>query len=1232
MNDTVITEESVPGIDAEKLAEVSANPDEALELAIQYHSGGNVDGAKAIYDEALVLHPDNLHLLNLRAMIAFQQGNQAEAVARFRYLAEQSPETPAYKVNLGGVLLGAERYEEAIDAYRELLALQPDSPQLINNLAVALKGNGELEQAIRHHRQAIEQAPGYAEAHNSLGAALKDKGDLQGAEESLRKSLEINPNNAEAYFNLGRVLRAQGNFEEALVSARRALRFKPDYADAHEICSGALLATGNLTDGWKEYEFRGSAKNFGLYVDQAWMGEDPAGKTFLVWAEQGIGDQILFSECLPDLIEQAGHVIIETDIRLTPLLARSFPKATVHGSVKYFATSNIRSTDLSWLEDCPPVDNFCFFGSLPCYLRPTLDSFSKRQAVLKADPDRVEFWGRRLEALGPGKKVGISWRSLVMHKDKDRFFASLDCWEPIFSLPDTQLICMQAGVTDEELADIRDRFGVDLHIWEDLDLVDDLDDTAALVTALDAVVSCDTYLPMMAGALGTRSWRYTRSMKYEDWSNLGEDEYLWFPSLTVKYAMSDEGLETLFRQIADELMVYFENEEASPLKTKARSKKKKSLPKKKKAKPGTQQAKKLTELMHQALALHQQEHYEDAEAIYRQVLKSDPGHADTLHYLGILKYQTGNFRSAAELIERAAQIVPDNFIYQVNLGNALKDCGHLKLAEEAFRRGLGLAPTSAEANNNVAAVLIDRGKTEEAEVLCRRAVELTPGYAVAHDNLGRSLVKLGRVEEGIKSLEKALSLEPESPEILNDFGQTLMELGRYEDAVPFVEKALQIKPDFFAALINLGNTFSHIGDMLAAQKVYKTALSIRPEDSNALANLAFVFERRGILREARVAAAEALARQHVSVIANLILAKCDRREEKLNEALERLQTLTLDELIPEHQQSYHFEYGQLYDRLKDFSRAYMHFEEANRISASRPHAKQIDRNGYVQEISALADRFTPAWVSSWTPPLPPDERPKQEPVFLVGFPRSGTTLLGRVLDAHPDITVLDERPLLSSVHRALNESDVPFPDALAGLGESDVTAFREAFFTQAASFEYDPQSGAMLIDKMPFNLNEAGLIHRLWPQAKFIFMLRHPADSCLSCFMQDFQPNRGLINFDTLERTANLYAHTLTLWDQYRSLFGLNVVTVRYEDVVGGLEHEARRLIGFLDLPWNEEVLNYARKTDTTIIRTPSYNQVTEPIYDRALERWRNYRAYLEPHLPALRPFCDRYGYDLDKE
>ena len=1229
MTDYQTAEEVIPGIDAEKLLEILENPDRALNTAIKYHTGGKLDEARGICDEALALYSDDLHLLNLRAMIAFQQGNHTEAVARFRHLSEQSPETTAYKVNYGGVLLGTERFEEAIKTFNQLLENEPDSPQLLNNLALALKGNGELEEAIGVHRQVIKHAPDYAEAHNSLGAALKDKGDLPGAEDSLRKSLEINPNNAEAYFNLSRILRAKGQFEEALSSARRALRFKPDYADAQEVCATALLSTGNLKDGWKEYEFRGSAKSYGRFVDKAWMGEDPAGKTFLVWAEQGIGDQIMFANCLPDLINQSGQCIIEMDKRLVPLFARSFPKAKVHGNVKFIGVSDINSSDFEWLTDYPPIDYFCFFGSLPCYLRPTIDSFPSQKSYLKADPERVDFWRNRLEALGPGNKVGISWRSFVMHKGKERFFAPLENWEPIFSLSNTHLICLQAGVTEEELEDIHDRFGDVIHVWEDLDLADELDETAALVSALDAVVSCDTYLPMMSGALGVPTWRYTRSMKYEDWSHLGQDKYPWFSNYTLKYAMSDEGIEVLFRQFANELEAFFKGKRGVQGKTKLRSNKKNSISKKQKAKLGSNSEKKLSELMHKALALHQQENYSEAEPLYRQVLKSDPGHADTLHYLGILKYQTGNFRSAAELIERAAQIEPGNFTYQVNLGNALKECGHLKLAEEAFRRGLDLAPMSSEACNNLAAVLIDRGQYKEAKDFCERAVELVPGYAVAHDNLGRSLVKLGKMEEGIRSLEKALSLEPESPEILNDFGETLMDLGQYDDAISLIQKSLVNRPNFFAALYNLGNAFANQGDMLGAQKSYKAALSIRPEHPGLLSNLAFVFERRSMLKEARVAAAEALGRREESFLAALVMAKCDRRDGKLNEALERLLALPQADITPEFQQHINFEFGHLYDRLKDFSRAYTHFQEANRLSANQPKAKILDRNIYVQEISNLSEHFKKQWIDTWTP-QESTGNPQNQPAFLVGFPRSGTTLLGRVLDAHPKITVLDEKNLIAPIRSLLDKNQTSFPDILAQLKETEIKELREAFISRAEFYDYKQKSGNRLIDKMPFNLAEAGLIHRLWPRAKFIFMLRHPADSCLSSFMQDFQPNRGLINFDTIERTVALYTQIMTLWQQYCSVLGLNVHTVRYEDVVEDMETEVRHLTEFLELPWQEEVLNYAQKTDTTIIHTPSYNQITEPIYRRAMERWRNYKTYMEPYFPALRPFCERFGYDLD--
>ncbi|MCB2100585.1 MAG: sulfotransferase, partial [Rhodobacterales bacterium] len=175
----------------------------------------------------------------------------------------------------------------------------------------------------------------------------------------------------------------------------------------------------------------------------------------------------------------------------------------------------------------------------------------------------------------------------------------------------------------------------------------------------------------------------------------------------------------------------------------------------------------------------------------------------------------------------------------------------------------------------------------------------------------------------------------------------------------------------------------------------------------------------------------------------------------------------------------------------------------------------------------------------------------------------------------------------------------------------------------------DLAPGRKIVDKMPLNLVDAGLIHRLFPEARFLFVLRHPADACLSCFMQDFRANRALVHFDTLEGTVALYDRVMDLWRHFRRVLDLDVQTLRYEDLVAHPEATARLLLEDLDLPWTDAVLDHTEKAGAPV-RAPSYHQVAEPLYARAVDRWRRYAPHLGDALDPLVPHARAFGYDMD--
>jgi len=243
---------------------------------------------------------------------------------------------------------------------------------------------------------------------------------------------------------------------------------------------------------------------------------------------------------------------------------------------------------------------------------------------------------------------------------------------------------------------------------------------------------------------------------------------------------------------------------------------------------------------------------------------------------------------------------------------------------------------------------------------------------------------------------------------------------------------------------------------------------------------------------------------------------------------------------------------------------------------------------------------------------------------MVGFNRSGTTLLHVMLEAHPDVRVIEETRAIDQARVALKGRD---PHGLSDLTPLEISAARKAYFEVADAHAPDAR-GRTLVDKLPLNTMSLGLIYRLFPSAKVIFSLRHPADVVLSNFMQPYKPNPITCHFETLQDTAKMYAMVMDLGMHLRQVLPLNVIDVRYEDLVEDWEGEVRRLLNFTGLSWDEAIGEYLSKTQSKgRIGTPSYDQVIEPVNCRSLQRWRNHTEALQPVMPNLHRFIQAFGY-----
>ena len=639
-----------------------------------------------------------------------------------------------------------------------------------------------------------------------------------------------------------------------------------------------------------------------------------------------------------------------------------------------------------------------------------------------------------------------------------------------------------------------------------------------------------------------------------------------------------------------------------------------------------------TQIIREALEIAVEHHnagrLPEAKTFYQHILQTDPDQPIALHLLGVLSHQENNNDLAVDLITKALAIQPDFAEAHHNLGAALHGLGKLDEAVASYQMALAKKPDIAETHNNLGNAFKELGKLDEAVTSYQKALAIKPDYAEAHSNLGIALQDMGNLEEAEISCQKALAIKPDFAEAHNNLGSVLLGLGNPEEAVESFRKTLAIKPDFVAAYSNLGNALLDLGKVDEAVASCHQAPAIKPDFAEAHITLCGVLEKSNNTEALREAVA--VAKRNCPGLPRLSLGEAQllNRDGDYGAARAVLEATDGEIGNARFMGARAYLLGQLCDRLGDTEVAFNYFREGNLRYRDTPEAKRSDGNRYQEQIDVFAKRFTAEWVADWQLLESNDARP--DPVFLVGFPRSGTTLLDTILRSHHAISVVEERSTVNYLGNALDQLPGGYPDSLAKLEANHLAELRQIYFEEFDKHLAPEDRSSIVIDKLPLNICLAGLIHRIFPQARFVFSLRHPCDCVLSCFMQGFRINEGMANFLDLEDAARLYDKIMDLWEQYKTVLPLDVHTVKYESLIEAFEETLTPLLDFLGVGWDDGVRDYTKTAiERGKISTPSYNQVTQPLYTRARGRWERYREQMQPVLPTLLPWAGHFGYGV---
>jgi tetratricopeptide (TPR) repeat protein len=599
----------------------------------------------------------------------------------------------------------------------------------------------------------------------------------------------------------------------------------------------------------------------------------------------------------------------------------------------------------------------------------------------------------------------------------------------------------------------------------------------------------------------------------------------------------------------------------------------------------------------------------EAEQLYTNALEREPKNSYVLYLRGTLFFQTGRSDAAIQDLRHSIELNQNDPWAIYILGMAFQKQGKLDDALVRCTEALRIKPNFYQALNSIGNIFQKQGKLDEAESRYIEALRIEPDYPDALINLGNVLQEQGKLDEAVIRYTEALRIKPDYPDTLYNLGSVFQKQGKLDEASERYTEALRIKPDYPAALNNLGNVLQEQGKLDEAVACYRTALDLEPDSPDAYLNLGHTLTVSGRFDEAVRVFETAIGLAPRRGLSYLLLAATGRIIPG-SPYLRRMEELASDiNSLPEaDQMELHFALGAVYADLGDQERSFRHLLAGNRLKRRR-----IDYDE--AETLALFDRIRAVFTAELLACGPKTGVPSPLPVFVVGMPRSGTTLVEQILASHPQVFGAGELLHLPHLVRSFRqiESGVVFPEAVTVLPRERLERLGAAYLD---GLRAKAPSAARIVDKLPDNFLRIGLIHLALPQARIIHVRRDPVDTCLSCFSILFA-GRLHYTYDLAE-LGRFYRAYEGLMAHWRDVLPPGVMLeVRYEDVVADLEGQARRILDHCGLAWDERCLAFHQ--NQRLVRTASAAQVRRPLYASSVGRWRVFADLARPLLDALR-------------
>ncbi len=612
---------------------------------------------------------------------------------------------------------------------------------------------------------------------------------------------------------------------------------------------------------------------------------------------------------------------------------------------------------------------------------------------------------------------------------------------------------------------------------------------------------------------------------------------------------------------------------------------------------------------HLAMLYHGQGKFAKAEVSYRRSLKLDNNQA-TVHFnLGSVLQEQDKFDDALSQYQQAIKLKPDYAKAYANRGFVLRKQKMFDDAIDSYQQALRFAPEVAEIHYNMGLSLLNTGQAEAAEKHQRQALSLKPDYADALAGLGAVQFFNGEIENAANSYQQALHKQPNNVDILCGYANTLSTLGQHEQAMKHIKRALDIEPNNAGTCIAKGSIHVSLGQMDDALACCDQALQITPQHEKAISLMASIYEKKGDSERAYHYLKPLLQKEHPVIEVILSFASISKSLNLVDEAITRIEQLLQNsskKIQATDSKHLHFALGKAYDCQKNYDHAYKNFHTANKLKRAVFDIKEFKKH---------IDKQIKVFSADYSSRLPKTSIRSDRPIFIVGMPRSGTSLVEQILASHPLISGAGELPDINNLAHSMpstSGANRQYPECIEQTDSQQLDRMAQTYLDSLSKVNSDARH---VTDKMPGNFIHLGLIQLLFPDAHIIHCIRNPLDNCLSCYFQDFSQDHPWIY--NLQDCGRVYLENTRMMQHWKNVLDIPILDIRYEELVENQEAVSRQMIAFCNLDWDDACLQFHK--NNRLIWTASYDQVRKPMYKKSVARWKNYEKYIEPLIEIFK-------------